>query len=79
MRVDEVLAPGEEAEPRPYRAVLVEARCSDIDPEFQHARLVEGCGTDPRTAGVIDVDDGTLLVREANDRVRCPRPATTRR
>src|SRR6476659_3605472 len=60
--------PASRAEPWPLRPVFVETGRSDINTELQRPRLTEGGRTDPRTAGIVDIHEGTLVVREPDDR-----------
>jgi len=59
---------GEQAEPWPLRAVFVETGRSDINTELRRPRLTEAGRTNPRAAGIVDIHEGTLVVREPDDR-----------
>src|SRR5207237_4114942 len=67
--LDQVAAAGEQAETRPDSAVFVEPGGADIDAQLQHLRLVECGRPDPCPAGVVDIDERALVVRQPDHRV----------
>ena len=66
---DELAAAGEQAEPRPDRAVLVEAGRAELDAELERPRLAEDRGADARAAGVVDEDRNVRLARRGDRRL----------
>jgi hypothetical protein len=66
---DQILPAGEEAKARPQRAVFVETGRAEIDSELQRPWLIESRRTNPSTAGIIDIDNGALIVGEPDDRL----------
>src|SRR5260370_38267012 len=52
----------------PVIEVRRRSRRPDIDTELQRPRLTKAGRTNPRAAGIVDIHEATLVVREPDDR-----------